>query len=382
MDAPTLRADIDLDAIAHNIAELRRLTGPAVRFMAVVKANAYGHGAAAVSRTAIDCGAAFLGVARIQEAVNLREAGIDAPILVFGATPADQARHLIDYRISQAVTEPVQADILSAAAKAGETIPVHIKLDTGMGRVGFVTSTGDMRNAGILPADEIIRIARMPGLKLEGVFTHFAAADSADLGYTRLQTERFLDALAQLRGKGLAFPLCHAANSGAIIAMPESHLDMVRAGIAMYGLPPSTEMDISGVSLKPALSLKARVVQVKSVPAGFHVSYGMTYTTDRPTTIATVPVGYADGFRRTLSNRGQMLVHGQRAPIAGRVCMDLTLLDVGHIDDVRVGDEVVIIGRQGTEAITADDMAADLDTINYEVVSALTARVPRVYGKE
>ena len=219
----------------------------------------------------------------------------------------------------------------------------------------------------------------MKGLDLEGVFTHFASADSADKTYAEQQFAVYLDFLDHLKNAGLEIPVRHAANSGAIIDMPHTHLDMVRAGISLYGLYPSDEVDQGKITLAPAMSLKARIIHLKTVPAGFAVSYGMTHTTEKPTTIATIPVGYADGYNRRLSNRGCMLVNGVRAPIVGRVCMDLTMLDVGHISGVNLEDEVVIIGRQGTESVTADKIAGLLGTINYEVTSAITARVPRVY---
>ena len=225
--------------------------------------------------------------------------------------------------------------------------------------------------------DAAIRIAQMPGLDLEGIFTHFASADSTDTTYTEKQFKLFCDYVAELERVGIKFRLKHAANSAAIIAHPRTHLDMVRAGIAMYGLNPSREVNLNHLATRPVMALKARLVHVKKVPRGFCVSYGMTHRTTAPTTIATVPIGYADGYSRLLSSRGTMLVRGQRAPVVGRVCMDLTLLDVGHIKGVRTGDEAVILGRQGAETVPADEIADLVGTINYEIVSSITARVPR-----
>lgn len=375
-----LWAEIDLAAIGHNVAELRRITRPSARLLVAVKANAYGHGAVPVARTALAHGATDLGVARIDEGIALRRAGIDAPILIFGHTPAGRAAQLIEHRLVPTLFGPESARELSAAAQAlGKTLPIHIKIDTGMGRLGVPCD--DLRspgNGGDLA--EILQIAGLPGLRVEGLFTHFATADHADLAFARLQLDRFLRLSRQAEAGGLTGAVRHAANSAAIMRMPDSHLGMVRAGIAVYGLYPSADVDRASLALKPALSLKATLVHLKQVPAGTSISYGRTYTTPAPTTIATVPVGYADGYNRGLSNKGIMLVGGCRVPIVGRVCMDLTMLDVGCVPNVRLGDEVVLIGRQGHETIGADEVATLLGTINYEVVSALTERVARVYG--
>jgi alanine racemase len=252
-----------------------------------------------------------------------------------------------------------------------------------MGRLGILPDNLGWTPPGMTISGQAVQevkdMTALPGIHLEGIFTHFASSDSADKTYTNEQFDRFNRFLNGLQGAGIAFAVRHAANSGAIIDMAHTHLDMVRAGISLYGLYPSDEVNRSAVRLQPALSLKARIVHIKQVPADFAVSYGMTHRTSRPTVIATVPVGYADGYSRLLSNRGSMLVRGRRAPIVGRVCMDLTMIDVGHIDGAALQDEVVILGRQGEDAVTADEIAGQLDTINYEVVSAITARVPRIY---
>jgi alanine racemase len=256
-------------------------------------------------------------------------------------------------------------------------------VDTGMGRLGIlpdarrVVPSGMAISAGAIA--DVKAMAALPGLILEGVFTHFASSDSADKTYAEEQFDLFMRFLDDLARAGIEFNVRHAANSGAIIDMPHTHLDMVRAGISFYGLYPSDEVSQKRIRLKPAMSLKARIVHVKRVPPDFAVSYGMTHRTPRATVIATVPIGYADGYSRRLSNRGSMLVKGVRAPIVGRVCMDLTMIDVGHIPGVAVEDEVVVLGRQGREEISADEIAGLLQTINYEVVSAITARVPRIY---
>jgi alanine racemase len=383
-DHPLIWAEIDLGAIAHNVRELRRRTDPQARVMAVVKANGYGHGAVEVARTALASGAEWLGVARLSEAIALREAGCGAPILVFGYTPPADAGRLLDFDLRQSVCSLDAARAYSeAAAIRSRRIRVHLKVDTGMGRLGMVPadlSGQDPRHAvGEAFIREATAIARLPGISAEGIFTHFAAADSADLSSAKRQLTLFMEVVSALKSSGLEFELRHSANSAAVIAIPESHLDLVRPGIALYGLRPSEEIDLIGISLKPAMALKTRIIHLKSVPAGTAISYGMTYRTPSATVIATVPAGYADGYRRLFSSRGSMLVHGRRVPVVGRVCMDLTMLDVGAVPDARVEDEVVIFGRQGDEAISADDLARELGTVNYEIVCDLTARVPRVY---
>ncbi len=385
MDAPLVWAEVDLNAIAYNVRELRRITRPRARFMGVVKANGYGHGAVEVARCALENGATHLGVARIEEGIQIRKAGIEAPMLIFGYTLPEQAGDLLQYNLTQSVYTTASALKLSQAAAAlRKKIKIHLKIDTGMGRLGLLPQnfrSGHPATIDPGALEETLAIAHLEGLDLEGIFTHFASADSADKTYAEYQLELFLNYLKRLRKAGLNPPLKHAANSGALIDMPRSHLDLVRPGIAIYGLYPSDEVDQRRITLKPAMALKTQIIHLKNVPAGFHVSYGMTYKTKKPTTIATVPVGYADGLNRLLSSRGQMLVGGQRVPIIGRVCMDLTMLDVGGIKNIQIGDEVVVFGRQGSQTLSVDEMAAALNTINYEIVTGITARVPRVYLK-
>ena len=379
MEFPLTWAEIDLNAIAHNVHELRRITAPSARLMVAVKANAYGHGIIEVARQALKSGADALGVARVNEGVRLREAGIDAPILVFGYTPPSEAARLYEFDLIQTVYSYETARALSHTASSLDIkINIHLKVDTGMGRLGLLP---DSRRA--VPADsaveEVKSIAGLSGLKFEGIFTHFATADWFDKSYAEKQFQIFSNFLDQLHKAGLKFSVKHAANSGAIIDMPQTHLDMVRAGIAVYGLYPSDEIDKSRIKLLPAMSLKARIIHLKKVSAGFMVSYGITHETKKPTIIATIPVGYGDGFSRLMSSNGHVLVHGQKAPIIGRVCMDLTMLDVGHIPEVEIEDEVVVFGHQGNASITADEIARSINTINYEVVTKISSRVPRIY---
>lgn len=385
-DTPLIWAEIDLDAVAANVRELRRVTRPEARLLVAVKANAYGHGLVEIARQALESGADALGVARMPEALALRDAGIDAPVLVFGFTPPSDVETLVRHDLIQTVyalkTARAYAELIG---KSGGRLKVHLKVDTGMGRLGILPDSRRYVEPGMDISDHAVRavldIAGLHELMLEGIFTHFASSDSADKRFAEEQFDIFMALLDQLKRSGLEFEVRHAANSGAIIDMPHTHLDMVRAGVSLYGLYPSGEVDKSRIDLTPVMTLKARIAHLKKVPAGFPVSYGMTHTTQAPTTVATVPVGYADGFNRRLSNRGHMLVRGQKAPIIGRVCMDLTMIDVGHIPGAAVEDEVVILGRQANEAITADELADLLDTINYEITSAITARVPRVYLK-
>jgi alanine racemase len=385
LDASLVRAEIDLKAIAHNIKELRRITHPDARLMGVVKANGYGHGAIEVAQCALQNGAEILGVARIEEGVQIREAGIEVPILIFGYTLPELANDLLEYDLTQTVYTYASAQTLSRTAAAlKKKIRIHLKVDTGMGRLGLLPQNFQLDNSAAIDTDaveETLAIAGLDGLELEGIFTHFATADSADKTYAEDQLDLFMNFLNRLRKAGLEPPVRHAANSAALIDIPQSHLDLVRPGIATYGLYPSDEVNKRHVSLKPAMALKARIIQLKKVPAGFKVSYGTSHETRKPTTIATIPIGYADGLNRLLSSRGQMLVHEQRAPIIGRVCMDLTMLDVGHIDNIQMGDEVAVFGRQGKASITVDEIASLLNTINYEIVSTITARVPRIYLK-
>ncbi|MHB9094041.1 MAG: alanine racemase [Eubacteriales bacterium] len=365
-------AEVDLSAIAHNMKELRRVTKPGAKVMAVVKANAYGHGAVSVSNTVLANGADYLGVAILGEGRQLREAGIMAPILILGFTPAEQAVDVVDLDLTQTVYDFAGAEALSrSAVKAQKRVRIHIKVDTGLGRLGFLTD--------ISTSQEILRMAGLPNLEIEGIFTHFSVAGSRDKEYTYGQYTKFREILSQLKGLGLDIPIKHAANSAAAIDLPDVHLDMVRVGITIYGLYPSDEVFKEKVDLKPALSLKALAAQVKTVQTDTSISYGRTYITNRETRVATIPIGYADGYTRLLSNKAAAVIRGQRVPQIGTVCMDQIMLDVSSVPDVKVGDEVVLIGEQGGQKVTADELAGLIGTINYEIVCMLGDRIPRVY---
>ncbi len=364
-------AQVDLDAIAHNVRELKKLIGDRAQLMAVVKANAYGHGAVPVARTALQCGASWVAVARVSEGIELRRGGIVAPILLMGHIPASDASAVIDYSLTATVDTLELARALSAEIerRRAPLLAVHVKVDTGMGRFG------------LLP-DEVLDFVRaltaLPGLELQGLYTHFAVSDEADESYTYQQHYLFAEILDQLGEAGFQTALAHEANSAAVLAIPETHLDMVRCGIALYGLRPSSEVE-PAIPLQPAMSLHSRVARVRTLPAGSSISYGRTYITAKPTRVALVPIGYGEGYHRILSNRGAVLIRGRRCPILGRVCMDQFVVDVSAVPDVQLDDEVVALGRQGHEEISAEEIAAQAETINYEVTTAILPRVSRVY---
>lgn len=370
-DRPTW-LEVDLSAIARNTHLVKDLVGPDVRVLVSLKADAYGHGALRVARTALNNGASWLGVATVSEATPLRDAGLDAPTLVFGYAAPWQARQVAQLDLRATVYSLDIARALSRAAlDLGREVRVHVKIDTGMGRLGLRWEDTPAVVA-LLEA-----LHRLPGIIVEGVFTHFATADSADQTYALRQLERFESVLAALGQRGLRPPLVHAANSAATLTLPAARYDMVRPGVAIYGLSPSPDVRLPG-RFRPALAFKTQVAQVKDIPPGEGVSYGATYITTRTTRIAVLPVGYADGFRRAPANWGEVLVRGRRAPVVGRVCMDQSMVDVSEIPGVRQGDEVTLIGKQGEDELTAEDVAARLGTINYEVVAELLARVPRM----
>lgn len=370
-DRPTW-LEIDLSAIGRNTQLFKQIVGPNVRLLVSLKADAYGHGALRVARTVVRNGAEWLGVATVSEAEPLRRAGIDAPILVFGYIAPWQAREAVRMNLRATLFAPDLAHALSqAATDLNGQIPVHVKVDTGMARLGLRAEDVE----GVVRFCEEVRL--LPGLIFEGIFTHFATADADDQTYAMRQLDRFERVLAALDARGLRPPIVHAANSAAALALPQSRYDMVRPGIAIYGLSPSDDVRLPE-GFDPALAFKTQVAQVKDIPAGEGVSYGATYVTTAPTRIAVLPVGYADGFRRAPANWGEVLVRGARAPLVGRVCMDQCMIDVTHIPGVRQGDEVVLIGRQGEDELTADEVARKLGTIAYEVTSELLARVPRI----
>lgn len=372
-----LWAEIDLSAIRHNIREIRRVVGSQKSMLVVVKGNAYGHGAIQVANAVVREGVEYLGVARLSEAIVLRNAGIKAPILILGYTPPDCAPRLVDLKLTQTVHSCEYADRLASFLHcANAKLTVHIKIDTGMGRLGLLPDCSPGQSSIV---DRIESINRHGVFELEGICTHFAASDAECLENAYKQLALFTQTIDALKAAGYEFPLIHAANSAAIMTMPESHFNMVRPGIVTYGLYPSDVVDRNIFDLKPAMTVKASLVSVKEAPCGTTVSYGHTHVCDNDTRIGVVPIGYADGYDRLLSSKGIMLVHGKRVPVVGRVCMDQTMIDLGEVAGADCGDEVVILGTQGESSITADETAQMLGTINYEIVARLMARVRRVY---
>jgi len=360
-------AEIDLKALKRNYLRLKTYTHS--EMMPIVKADAYGHGVIPVVQTLREAGAKRFGVALLEEALEIKAEFPDLTIMVIGATPPEYSDVLVREDIIPGIFQFSQAQALSEAArKQGKTARLHIKIDTGMSRIGF--REGDL--------DEIVRIAALPNIYIEGIYTHFATADHRDLKFARKQLYVFQNIWNRLKAKGVTIPIRHAANSAAILQFPEAHLELVRPGIILYGLAPSANLKEKD-DFEPILAWKAKVSHVKDVEAGDTVSYGRTFRAAYPTRVATIPIGYADGLRRSLSNYGEALVLGQRATIIGRVCMDQTMLEVTKIPGTQVGDVVTIIGKDGAAEISAAEMAEWLKTINYEIVCGISKRVPRIY---
>ncbi|CAG7647715.1 Alanine racemase [Paenibacillus solanacearum] len=371
------RVEISLDALQHNLQQFRTVLPEHVKLMAVVKADAYGHGAVEVSREALRCGVEYIAVAFLDEGLELRRAGIQAPILVLGYTPPEglETAWTHDITLNVYTHELLDAWQRIGRAKHDERpLKVHIKIDSGMHRIGL-TDVGE--------AIALIERARqLPGLCVEGLFTHYACADEADKSYTYEQYNKFAQVVEHFRREGVEFPYVHAGNSAAAIDLPDWTFNMVRIGISMYGMYPSEEVNKARIELLPVLSIKSSVVMVKQVPAGAGVSYGAIYRPAAEETIATLPIGYADGFSRMLTGKAEVLVGGRRVPVVGRICMDQCMLNVTGLADISIGEQVVILGSQGNECITAEDHAAWLGTINYEITCMISHRVPRVYIKD
>lgn len=361
---------IDLAALRWNFQQVRKRVGPKVKILSVVKANAYGHGAVQVARALEDEGSYGFGVATLEEGIELRKGGLQSPVLILAGIYPEQIDELLEYRLTPTVCEVEALRLLERLArKRGVSLPFHLKVDTGMGRLGFLPSEID---------SWIPELAGVEVLKLEGLFSNFSQAEKADGDYTQGQVETFKNAVKRLEAQGHRPGLLHLANSAAVIALPSSYFTMVRPGLVLYGIYPSHDMT-RRLSLKPVLTWKTRILQLKRVPKGAGISYGRTFVTKRKSLIAVLPVGYADGYHRLLSNRGAVLVREERAPIVGRVCMDLTMIDVTDIRGVQQGDEVVLLGKQGADQISADEMARWAETISYEILTSISARVPRIH---
>lgn len=360
-------AEIDLDAIRHNLKEIRRQINPASKLCVVVKANAYGHGAIEVSKVAVDCGADFLAVATADEGLELRRAGFNLPILILGLIPQAAIDAVIANDLTQAVADfELAKKISEAAQRLCKVAKIHLKIETGMGRIGV-----DPNKAAALAE----KISKLPSVELEGLFSHFADADSKDRRFTNYQIGVFKETAYKIRAAGVRIKISHIAESAAILDIPESHFDMVRSGIINYGLYPSADVRRT-MELKPAMKLIAHIVYLKRISAGVSIGYGREFVAARDSLIATLPLGYADGYIRAYKNFHVEIRGKGLAPIAGRVCMDQTMIDVTNIEGVQVGDEVILFG---SDLISADDAAKHLNTINYEVTCLISARVPRIF---
>ena len=370
-------AQINLDAIDNNILQIKSLLPPGVKLCATVKADCYGHGYAYTAQEMSEAGADWFSVSNLAEALQLRRAGITKPVLILGYTPPDKVSELVFNDISQSVYSLEYGSALSKEALgAGVTVKAHIKIDTGMSRIGFVYHD-TLRDSGAI--DDIVKLCSMPGIYPEGVFTHFSSADSAaGESFTRAQYALFREASDLLRGKGINFDIRHCSNSAAILSFPEMSFDMVRAGIILYGVYPSSQVP-EVIRLLPVMELKSVISMVKNMPAGEPVSYSRTYETQRQTRIATVPIGYADGYPRLGSNKLSMLVNGKRAKVIGNICMDQCMLDVTDIPEAGAGMQITVFGSDHGAFLGVDEIAARTGLINYEILCGLSRRVPRVY---
>lgn len=366
-------AEINLDTIATNTKNIKKLIGDK-ELIAIVKADCYGHGAVDVVPTLLENGASRLAVAMLTEAIELRENNINAPIVILGYTPLYLGEELINYDIEQTVYDLDYAKELSKIALSlNKKAKIHIAIDTGMGRIGF------------LPGDDTVKtineVYNLEGLEVIGIYSHFSTSDEKDKTYANEQLFKFKKVMADLKALGIEIPLKHISNSGAIIDMPETYLNGVRPGIILYGYYPSKEVSNDNLSVKPALTLKAKVAHVKELHKDMYISYGKTFKTNKKTIVATLPIGYGDGYPRALSENAKVIVNGKFASILGRICMDQCMIDVTDIENVKTGDEVIILGEEGDLKFNADDMAEALGTINYEILCRIKSRIPRVYIK-
>lgn len=366
-------AEINLDAIKNNMKEIKNLVGDK-EIIAVVKANAYGHGALDVAPVLLENGASKLAVAIITEADELRNSGIKAPIMILGYTPLSFGEDLIDNQIEQTVYDLEYAKELSHLAESlGKKAKIHIALDTGMGRIGFLPNDDSL--------EKVLEICKLPGIEVVGLFTHFSTSDEEDKTYTFEQFSKLKSFNEKLEKNGVNIPLKHASNSGAILDLPETYLDGVRCGIISYGYYPSEEVKKENLKLTPALTLKTTVAYVKELDKDMYVSYGRTHKTEKKSKIATLPIGYADGYSRLLSGKAKVIINGQFANVIGRICMDQCMVDVTHIDNIKTGDEVILLGEEDGVKFDANDMAEIMGTINYEILCMISHRVPRIYKK-
>ena len=367
-------AEIDLDKAAYNMKNIKKLVKDK-EVIAVVKADCYGHGADDLAPVFLENGASRLAVAILTEGIELRKKNITAPIMILGYTPLELGEELINNDIEQTVYDLEYAKKLSnIAEKLGKKAKIHIALDTGMGRIGFIPNEESI--------EAVEKIASLNGIEIIGIFTHFSTADEYDKTYTNEQFKKIKNFISELEKRNINIPLKHVSNSGAIMDMPETYLDAVRAGIILYGYYPSNEVNKEKLDIKPILTLKTTVSHVKEVEEGTSISYGRTFITKRKSKIATIPIGYADGYSRLLSGKAKVIINGKFAPVVGRICMDQCMIDVTDIGEVKVGDEVILLGEEVNLKFNADDFAEIMGTINYEITCMLKQRIPRVYIKE
>lgn len=364
--------EIDLDRLAHNIKEIKSIINSDTEYISVVKADAYGHGAVEIARTCRECGIKWFAVAILDEAMELKEAGIDGSFLILGYTPPNASDVVVKNNIVQTCYSYELAQALSdSAVRLNMTARIHIAVDTGMGRIGFQPT--------VESAHTIKKISMLPNLRIEGMFTHFAVADSKDKVYTHEQFDKYKSFLNILKSLDIDVGMKHVGNSAEILDLPDFNLDAVRPGIIQYGLFPSNEVMKTKADLKPVMSVKANIIHVKDVEKGTSISYGRRFVTSRKSRIVTIPVGYADGYSRLLFQKGKVIINGKFAPVVGSICMDQCMVDATDVGDVNIGDEVIIMGSDGNLTISADDIAESIGTINYEVVCMFSKRVPRVY---
>ena len=365
---------IDLDALKHNVDRIKQCKSKNAMLMGVVKAGAYGHGADVLAHELETMGFDWFAVATADEGIELRNSGVEKPILVLGYCDALQYPELIEWDITPTIYSYEMAEALNQVAKAaGKVVNIHIKIDTGMGRIGFLVEDQTI--------ESIRMINAMENIHIQGLFTHFACADMMDKKHVEQQIEKFHWIIEELDKVGVSAEICHCSNSASIMELPSEHMNMVRAGIILYGLYPSDEVDKNSLDLRPVMSLYSHVVHLKEVAEGVSIGYGATYVTKKATRVATIPVGYADGYPRSLSNKASVLIRGQRAPIIGRICMDQFMVDVTDIEDVAMGDVVTLVGNDGDEILSVEEVAEMAGSFNYEFICDVSWRVPRVYCK-
>jgi len=366
-------AEVNLDNLAHNMREIRKIS-KSKDIIAVIKADGYGHGALDIAPTLLENGATKIAVAVLNEAIELRRGGIKAPIIILGFTPPSLIDMLLRYDIEQTVySYELAKEISNMAQKKNKKAKIHIALDTGMGRIGFLPNDESI--------EDVYKISKLPNIIIEGLYSHFSTADEEDKTYTELQLKKFNEFYDKLIKKGIKINIRHIANSAAIIDLPKSHFEAVRPGIILYGYYPSEEVSREKINLKPVMSLKTNIVHIKKLPAGEYIGYGRKFKTNRESIIATLPVGYADGYTRFLFEKAKVIINGSFAPVVGRICMDQCMVDVTDIKNVQLGDEVILLGEKDNLKFDADDIAKLIGTINYEVTCMISKRVPRVYLK-